>query len=166
MQGRLIKTISFVEALPPFGTKQWRLLAMLLLDALSVQRVSRLGVHFSNNRSMMRNVFFDNLLVYSAFLHLSEVHLCYVVSGHRVLQRLVHLVVRSMWAGLGRVLLCLYILIGAMVCNTCLHRCWILLERVKRSTMFFVMWCSLWVARQLFQRVAVADLPSYVPTLG
>ncbi|KAG0624139.1 hypothetical protein M758_3G227100 [Ceratodon purpureus] len=54
--GRLIKTLSFVEALPPFGTKQWRLLAILLLDSLSVKRVPRLGDYFSNNRSMMRKV--------------------------------------------------------------------------------------------------------------
>lgn len=50
----------FVEALPPFGTKQWRMLVILLLDALSIHRLPRLGVHFSNNRTMLRQVLFDH----------------------------------------------------------------------------------------------------------
>ena len=58
------------------------------------------------------------------------------------------------------------ILNGTVMCNTYLHRCWILLEQVKLSTMFFVMWCFLWVARQLFQRLAVANLSSCVHILG
>lgn len=39
-----------------------------------------------------------------------------------------------------------------------LYRCWIPLEQVKQSTMCFVMWYSLWVARQRLHLAAVADL--------
>uniref|UniRef100_A0A7I4DW90 RNA polymerase II subunit B1 CTD phosphatase RPAP2 homolog n=1 Tax=Physcomitrium patens TaxID=3218 RepID=A0A7I4DW90_PHYPA len=55
-EGKLIKNMSFVEALPPLSTKQWRMLVIVLLDALSVQRLPRLGVHLMNNRSVLRKV--------------------------------------------------------------------------------------------------------------
>ena len=51
MQGRLAKTMSFVGALPPLGTKQWRMVVMLLLDGLSVIRLPWLGAHLLNNRA-------------------------------------------------------------------------------------------------------------------
>jgi hypothetical protein len=54
LQGRVINTMSFYEALPPFGVKQWRLVTLLLLDALSVQRLP--GIVLSNNRAIMRKV--------------------------------------------------------------------------------------------------------------
>lgn len=62
MQGKLIKNMSFVEALPPLSTKQWRMLVIVLLDALSVQRLPRLGVHLMNNRSVLRKVSSHNPL--------------------------------------------------------------------------------------------------------
>jgi len=49
--GRLVKTMSFVGALPPLGTKQWRMVVMLLLDGLSVIRLPWLGAHLLNNRA-------------------------------------------------------------------------------------------------------------------
>lgn len=54
--GRLLRSMSLVESLPPFGSKQWRAVVVLLLDALSVQRLPLLRMHLLNSRTQLRKV--------------------------------------------------------------------------------------------------------------
>jgi hypothetical protein len=75
LQGRVINTMSFYEALPPFGVKQWRLVTLLLLDALSVQRLP--GIVLSNNRAIMRKLLqciISLSLNYASFMRLRWLH--------------------------------------------------------------------------------------------
>lgn len=137
-QGRLLKTMRFVEALPPFGTKQWRMLVILLLDALSIHRLPRLGVHFSNNRTMLRQVLFDHFFFATPQKSVE-------IAGLKTS--------RMPAAAEGFPFRCLNVTLIIF-----LYRCWKLLEQVKQSMMCFVMWYSLWVARRHLHLAAVADL--------
>ncbi|KAK1280831.1 hypothetical protein QJS04_geneDACA004647 [Acorus gramineus] len=54
--GRLLETMSFVDALPPFKTSQWRVIILLFLDALSVHRLPALTQHLSSRRMLQQRV--------------------------------------------------------------------------------------------------------------
>ncbi|KAM7259398.1 hypothetical protein ACFE04_015139 [Oxalis oulophora] len=54
--GRLVETMSFGEALPAFRMKQWHLIVLLFLEALSVCRIPTLASHFSNRRVLLEKV--------------------------------------------------------------------------------------------------------------
>ncbi|KAK1295402.1 hypothetical protein QJS10_CPA16g01731 [Acorus calamus] len=54
--GRLLETMSFVDALPPFKTSQWRVVILLFLDALSVHRIPALTQHLSSRRMLQQRV--------------------------------------------------------------------------------------------------------------
>ncbi|CAM6084069.1 unnamed protein product [Calypogeia fissa] len=52
--GRLVRTMTFVEALPAFSIKHWSMILLLLLDGLSVQRVPSIGAQLTNNMALLR----------------------------------------------------------------------------------------------------------------
>eukprot|EP00249_Psilotum_nudum_P018918 c27020_g1_i1 orf=85-2037(+) len=54
--GRLLRTMSLIDPLPPFGMKQWCMIVVLFLDALSVQRLPPLRSQFASNRTLLRMV--------------------------------------------------------------------------------------------------------------
>ncbi|XP_012479686.1 putative RNA polymerase II subunit B1 CTD phosphatase RPAP2 homolog [Gossypium raimondii] len=54
--GRLLDTMSFVEALPAFRMKQWQVIVLLLIDALSVCRIPALTPHMTNGRMLLHKV--------------------------------------------------------------------------------------------------------------
>lgn len=56
MQGLLLETMSFVEALPAFRVKQWQVISLLFIDALSVCRIPTLTPHMTNRTMLLRKV--------------------------------------------------------------------------------------------------------------
>eukprot|EP00262_Sarcandra_glabra_P001943 TRINITY_DN12129_c1_g1_i1.p1 TRINITY_DN12129_c1_g1~~TRINITY_DN12129_c1_g1_i1.p1 ORF type:complete len:657 (+),score=95.48 TRINITY_DN12129_c1_g1_i1:166-2136(+) len=54
--GRLLDTLSFVDALPPFKMKQWHMIILLFIDALSVHRLPVLTLHMTNRRTLLHKV--------------------------------------------------------------------------------------------------------------
>lgn len=56
LQGRLLDTMSFVDALPPFRMKQWQVIILLFLEALSVYRLPALTPHMMNRRVLFHKV--------------------------------------------------------------------------------------------------------------
>uniref|UniRef100_A0A803PVX3 RNA polymerase II subunit B1 CTD phosphatase RPAP2 homolog n=1 Tax=Cannabis sativa TaxID=3483 RepID=A0A803PVX3_CANSA len=54
--GRLLETMSFVDALPPFRIKQWQVIVLLLIEALSVFRLPALTPHMTNQRVLFHKV--------------------------------------------------------------------------------------------------------------
>lgn len=54
--GRLLRTMSLVNALPPLSSKQWQVVVMLLLDALSVHRLPVLRTRLLNSRLQLHKV--------------------------------------------------------------------------------------------------------------
>ncbi|KAK8564655.1 hypothetical protein V6N13_019842 [Hibiscus sabdariffa] len=54
--GRLLETMSFVEALPAFRMKQWQVIVLLFIDALSVCRIPALTSHLTNGRTLLHKV--------------------------------------------------------------------------------------------------------------
>ncbi|EOY34547.1 F2P16.20-like protein isoform 3, partial [Theobroma cacao] len=54
--GHLIDTISFMEALPAFRMKQWQVIVLLFIDALSVCRIPALTPHMTNGRMLLHKV--------------------------------------------------------------------------------------------------------------
>ncbi|XWS53355.1 hypothetical protein CRYUN_Cryun11dG0150200 [Craigia yunnanensis] len=54
--GRLLDTMSFMEALPAFRMKQWQVIVLLLIDALSVCRIPALTPHMTNGRVLLHKV--------------------------------------------------------------------------------------------------------------
>ncbi|KAE8732791.1 F2P16.20-like protein isoform 2 [Hibiscus syriacus] len=54
--GRLLETMSFVEALPAFRMKQWQVIVLLFIDALSVCRIPALTPHMTNGRMLLHKV--------------------------------------------------------------------------------------------------------------
>lgn len=54
--GKLIDTMSFVDPLPPFRMKQWQLIVILFLDALSVFRIPGLTSFMSEMRFLLPKV--------------------------------------------------------------------------------------------------------------
>ncbi|KAF5183995.1 Rna polymerase ii subunit b1 ctd phosphatase rpap2-like protein [Thalictrum thalictroides] len=57
--GRLLNTMSFVDALPPFKLKQWLVIAILFIDALSVCRASGVAANMRSLRIQLQKVFDD-----------------------------------------------------------------------------------------------------------
>ncbi|KDP37902.1 hypothetical protein JCGZ_05341 [Jatropha curcas] len=54
--GRLLDTMSFVDALPPFRMKQWQVTAFLFIEALSVCRIPALTSYMTNRRMVLHQV--------------------------------------------------------------------------------------------------------------
>eukprot|EP00250_Pteridium_aquilinum_P022268 c25335_g1_i1 orf=89-2179(+) len=54
--GRFLRTMSFVDAIPPFNSKQWQVVVLLLLHALSVHRLPALRTRFLNGRQLLQKV--------------------------------------------------------------------------------------------------------------
>ncbi|GMI88900.1 hypothetical protein HRI_002559300 [Hibiscus trionum] len=54
--GRLLETMSFVEALPAFRMKQWQVIVLLFIDALSVCRIPALTSYLTNGRMLLHKV--------------------------------------------------------------------------------------------------------------
>ncbi|XP_027163601.1 putative RNA polymerase II subunit B1 CTD phosphatase RPAP2 homolog isoform X1 [Coffea eugenioides] len=52
----LLDTMSFMDPLPPFRMKQWQLLVLLLLDALSVYRIPALTPYMTGRRILLPKV--------------------------------------------------------------------------------------------------------------
>ncbi|KAJ0079802.1 hypothetical protein Patl1_23937 [Pistacia atlantica] len=55
-KGLLLETMSFVEALPAFRAKQWQVISLLFIDALSVYRIPTLTPHMTNRTMLLRKV--------------------------------------------------------------------------------------------------------------
>ncbi|GMI74830.1 hypothetical protein HRI_001152300 [Hibiscus trionum] len=53
---RLLDTMSFVEALPAFRMKQWQVIVLLFIDALSVCRIPALTPQMTNGRMLLHKV--------------------------------------------------------------------------------------------------------------
>lgn len=54
--GRFLRTMSFSTAIPPFSSKQWKVVVLLLLDALSVHRVPALRTRLLHGRPVVQKV--------------------------------------------------------------------------------------------------------------
>lgn len=54
--GRFLRTMTFMKAVPPFSSKQWQVVVLLLLDALSVHRLPTLRTRFLNGRHLLQKV--------------------------------------------------------------------------------------------------------------
>ncbi|GMH11329.1 hypothetical protein Nepgr_013170 [Nepenthes gracilis] len=54
--GNLLETMSFLDALPPFRVKQWQVIVLLFIDALSVCQIPRLAPHLTNRRMIIPKV--------------------------------------------------------------------------------------------------------------
>ncbi|ERN03253.1 putative RNA polymerase II subunit B1 CTD phosphatase RPAP2 homolog isoform X1 [Amborella trichopoda] len=57
--GRLLDTMTFTEALPPFRMKQWHVIVLLFLDALSVHIVPALEQHIASRRTLVHKMLED-----------------------------------------------------------------------------------------------------------
>ncbi|XP_072975505.1 putative RNA polymerase II subunit B1 CTD phosphatase RPAP2 homolog [Typha angustifolia] len=53
---RLLDTMSFFEALPSLRVKQWQVIVLLFLDALSVHRLPALALHMTNRNMLLHKV--------------------------------------------------------------------------------------------------------------
>lgn len=56
LQARLIDTMSFVDPLPAFRMKQWQVITLLFLDALSVSRIPALTTYLMGTRILLPKV--------------------------------------------------------------------------------------------------------------
>uniref|UniRef100_A0A1D1Z564 RNA polymerase II subunit B1 CTD phosphatase RPAP2 homolog n=1 Tax=Anthurium amnicola TaxID=1678845 RepID=A0A1D1Z564_9ARAE len=54
--GHLLETMSFVDALPPFKIKQWRVIVLLFVDALSVHRIPAVSPQTISSRHLLQKV--------------------------------------------------------------------------------------------------------------
>ncbi|KAJ4967909.1 hypothetical protein NE237_014610 [Protea cynaroides] len=54
--GHLLETMSFLEALPPLRTKQWNVIILVFIDALSVFRFPALTPHLTSRRMLLHKV--------------------------------------------------------------------------------------------------------------
>ncbi|CAN1170659.1 Putative RNA polymerase II subunit B1 CTD phosphatase RPAP2 homolog [Linum perenne] len=54
--GRMLNTMTFVDAIPAFRMKQWQVVAILFLEALSICRIPALSPHMSNRRAVVHQV--------------------------------------------------------------------------------------------------------------
>ncbi|GFP80381.1 putative RNA polymerase ii subunit b1 ctd phosphatase rpap2 homolog [Phtheirospermum japonicum] len=54
--GHLVNTMSFVDPLPPFKMRQWHVIVVLFLDALSVTRIPTLTPHMLSRRTLLPKV--------------------------------------------------------------------------------------------------------------
>ncbi|CAN0922609.1 Putative RNA polymerase II subunit B1 CTD phosphatase RPAP2 homolog [Linum grandiflorum] len=51
---RLSNTMTFMNAIPAFRTKQWQVVVILLMEALSICRIPSLSCHINNRRAVLR----------------------------------------------------------------------------------------------------------------
>lgn len=65
MQSCLLDTMSFMDALPPFRMKQWQVIVLLFINALSVCRIPGLTAHLTNRRILIPKVWFFPIDLYS-----------------------------------------------------------------------------------------------------
>lgn len=70
MQYGLLDTMSFMDPLPPFRMKQWKVIALLFIDALSVCRIPGLTAHLTSRR-----ILFAKVMCLSNYVHVQIVHL-------------------------------------------------------------------------------------------
>ena len=56
MQGRLLDTMSFTDPIPAFRMKQWHVIVLLFLDALSVSRIPSLTQYMLDRRVVIPKV--------------------------------------------------------------------------------------------------------------
>lgn len=56
MQGRLLDTMSFIDPIPAFRMKQWQVIVLLCLDALSVSRIPSLTQYMLSRRTLLPKV--------------------------------------------------------------------------------------------------------------
>lgn len=54
--GNLLNTMSFLDALPSFKLKQWHVIALLFIDALSVCRIPGLAPYMTSGRILLQKV--------------------------------------------------------------------------------------------------------------
>lgn len=54
--GRLLDTMSFVDALPSFRVKQWQVIVLLFIEALSVHRLPSLTPHITERNMLLHKV--------------------------------------------------------------------------------------------------------------
>lgn len=54
--GHLLETMSFFDALPSFRTRQWQVIALLFMDALSICRIPGLTPHMTSRRTSLHKV--------------------------------------------------------------------------------------------------------------
>ncbi|KAK4778482.1 hypothetical protein SAY86_006010 [Trapa natans] len=54
--GRLLDTMTFVDPLPSFQTKQWQVVLVLFIEALSIFRIPALTPHMTNKRALLHKV--------------------------------------------------------------------------------------------------------------
>ncbi|XP_042481168.1 putative RNA polymerase II subunit B1 CTD phosphatase RPAP2 homolog [Macadamia integrifolia] len=54
--GHLLDTMSFLDALPPFRTKQWNVIILVFIDALSVSRFPALTPYMTSRRMLLHKV--------------------------------------------------------------------------------------------------------------
>ncbi|KAF5473446.1 hypothetical protein F2P56_010057 [Juglans regia] len=54
--GRLLDTMTFMDALPAFRSKQWQVIVLLFIEALSVCRIPALTSHLTNRRMFLTKV--------------------------------------------------------------------------------------------------------------
>ncbi|OMO82815.1 hypothetical protein CCACVL1_11738 [Corchorus capsularis] len=54
--GHLLDTMSFMEALPAFRMKQWQVIVLLFIDALSVSRIPALTPYMTSGRTLLHKV--------------------------------------------------------------------------------------------------------------
>lgn len=62
IQAHLLDTMSFVDALPPFRMKQWQVIVLLFLDALSVCRIPGLPAYLTSRRILIPKVNFFSFI--------------------------------------------------------------------------------------------------------
>ncbi|KAF8401245.1 hypothetical protein HHK36_012177 [Tetracentron sinense] len=56
LRGCLLDTMSFIDALPSFRIKQWHVIVLLFVDALSVCRIPALTTHMTSRRVLLHKV--------------------------------------------------------------------------------------------------------------
>ncbi|KAI5079768.1 hypothetical protein GOP47_0005247 [Adiantum capillus-veneris] len=54
--GRFMRTMSFMSAIPAFSSKQWQVVVLILLEALSVHRLPALRTRVLNGRQLLQKV--------------------------------------------------------------------------------------------------------------
>lgn len=74
LQFYLLETMSFMDPIPPFSTKQWQVIIFLFIDALSVSRVPSIAPYMTSKRRLLHKVLFFTIL-YHYLINLSATFL-------------------------------------------------------------------------------------------
>lgn len=70
--GRFLNTMTFIDAIPPFRMNQWRVIVVLLLDALSVHHIPSLGPQIMNKRPLIHKVLEAAEMTYEEYKTMKE----------------------------------------------------------------------------------------------